>query len=390
MEKFLYIDCFSGISGDMMVAALLDLGLDLEIIRQELKKLPLKGYEIELRETRAKSLAAKKFEVKVIEQKSRNYRDIRSMLEQSRLKESIKKDSLDMFGILARAEARVHGCKEEQVHFHEVGAVDSIVDIVSVATAIDKLEITGVFSSNIPLGRGMADSGHGKIPVPAPAVLEILKGLPVYAGPFEFETTTPTGAAVIKKYVQDFIPLPEASIEAVGTGAGSRQHATIPNVLRLLKFSTPVEAKPSGLKLLSANIDDLSPEIMGYVAEKLLEQGALDVWIENILMKKGRPGFKLCALAAAARENQLTSLIFCQTTTLGVRSISVDRHTLDREVIQLNLSYGKALIKLGLYKGKTVTAEPEYESCLSLAQQTGRPLKQVYQEVKQAYHGKVK
>ncbi|MDD3776093.1 MAG: nickel pincer cofactor biosynthesis protein LarC [Actinomycetota bacterium] len=385
MGSLLHIDCFAGISGDMMVAALLDLGLELEAVREELSKLPLSGYEISLKDTRPQSLAAKKFEVKVSSQESRNYQQIKDMLKSARLNPQVKKDSLGMFKILAEAEAKIHGCSPEEVHFHEVGAVDSIIDIVAAAAAMNKLKIGQVSSSHIPLGSGLVKCDHGLIPVPAPAVTEILKGAPVYGGPFDFEVTTPTGATILKHYVQQYGSLPPAVIEAVGMGAGSRQQGHIPNVLRLIKLKQETSQDSGQVKLLSANIDDMSPEIIAYVCHKLGEKGALDVWIENIFMKKARPAYKLCLLVPAGLEPQLVSTIFSETTTLGIRSIPVGRHVLQRKIEEVKLSYGTAHIKIGYNEGKIVTAEPEYESCLQLAQRTGRALKEVYADVKNSF-----
>ncbi|MGM0365656.1 MAG: nickel pincer cofactor biosynthesis protein LarC [Actinomycetota bacterium] len=388
MENILYIDCFSGISGDMMVGALLDLGLDYTEVEGELKKIGITGYRIEVRDVKANSLAAKKFTVKYSGQPSRNYRDIQKLFSASSLQPEVKKDCLDMFAVLAQAEAKAHNCPAAEVHFHEIGAVDSIIDIAAAAVCLHKLKPGKVWCSNIPLGRGYAGSMHGKIPVPAPATVEILKGLPVYQGPFDFEVTTPTGAAIIKRYARKFGDMPEGIILGSGMGAGSRISDKIPNILRVINFKRSGGKKEKDLRLLCTNIDDTSPEIIAYVTDKLLKEGALDVWVENILMKKGRPAFKLCAICPSRLEEELADIIFSQTTTLGIRSSSFKRHTLDRKVEKTILGYGEARIKLGIRDGRVVTAQPEYGSCARLAEKTGKPLKEVYEDVMKNYPGK--
>ncbi len=386
MAKRLYIDCFSGISGDMMAAALLDLGLDFQLLKNTLKKIDLHGYRIAVSQQTESSLGAKKFEVRCSKQPLRNYAHIKAMIAKSGLKEKVKKDCLDMFYILAQAEAEAHQCALDQVHFHEIGAVDSIVDIASVAIGMAELDIGQVWCAHIPLGRGSACSMHGRIPVPAPATIKILQGLPVYQGPFDFEATTPTGAAIIKKYARYFGDMPAGTILGSGMGAGSRKGTDMPNILRLISFKKCNSHAEETLRLLCANIDDLTPEIMADAAAMLLDQGALDAWVENILMKKGRPAFKLCAICPAGLENKIADLIFSQTTTLGIRSSGFRRHLLERRIEQVNLAYGQAQIKLGIRDGNIITAQPEHQSCARLAKKTGKPLKAVYDQVKQAYY----
>ncbi len=381
MGNSLYIDCFSGISGNMMVGALLDLGLDLRVLEKELKKIDIKGYRLDVDNVIAGSLKAKRFEVKYFDQPFRDYSGIKSLFLKSRLKSHVKKDCLEMFDILAKAEATVHGCPVEKIHFHEVGAIDSIVDIAGTAIGMDALGFGDAWCPKIPLGSGFACCMHGKIPVPAPATVEILKGLPVYKGPYDFEVTTPTGAAIIKKYVHNFAAMPEGILTASGMGAGTRKSDDIPNLLRLMAFRISKTGQEA-LSLLSTNIDDMSPENIAYVSEKLLKKGALDVWIENILMKKGRPGVKLCCICLPSMEAQLTDLIFCETSTLGIRSTALTRYALERRQEKIDLGYGQVTLKLGLKDGTVITAEPEYSSCEKLAERTGRPLKEIYRDAK--------
>ncbi len=385
MGNILYIDCFSGISGDMMAAAFLDLGLDFEKLEESLKKINIRDYHIEAEKEIVNSLATRNFKVTYSNQPLRNYRDIKKLFSESSLEPKIKGDCLDLFNILAEAEARVHNCLPGEVHFHEIGAVDSIIDIVATAIGFNWLGAEKIYCSKVPLGSGFAKTMHGIIPVPAPATLEILKGLPAYQGTFNFEVTTPTGAAIVKKYAHTFGLMPQGIILDSGMGAGSRKGTDVPNILRLISLKSIQTEKIQKLRLLTANIDDLSPEIMAYVSDKLLKQGALDVWIENILMKKGRPAFKICLICPTYLEAELADILFAQTTTLGIRSNGFKRHVLDRRSEAVDLDYGKAHIKLGLREGRVITAQPEYDSCMKLAEKVGRPLKEVYDDVKKFY-----
>jgi uncharacterized protein (TIGR00299 family) protein len=381
--KILYIDCFSGISGDMMVGALLDLGLDFSLLRDELKKLNLEGYDISCREVIINSIKAKKFDVEVAAARhKRDYRNIKEMIYGSRLDEGVKNLSLEIFKVIAEAEALVHKCKIDRVSFHEIGAVDSIVDIVSAAVGIKKLETVYFYSSKIPLGKGFAETSHGRFPVPAPATIEILKGLPVFGGNFNFEVTTPTGAAILKTIVNKFGRIPPMVVDKTGYGAGSRENKKIPNVLRILsgRIEEKLVPEPESLIILSANIDDENPEVTGYIQERLLEEKALDVWIEPIYMKKNRPAFKLCVLCDKKSEAKIIDIVFGESTTLGIRREEVTRYKIDRKIETARLPYGNVNVKIGIYKGKEVTISPEYESCRKLAKKTGRPLHKIYQD----------
>jgi uncharacterized protein (TIGR00299 family) protein len=383
MRKILYIDCFSGISGDMMVGALLDMGLDFSLLKNELKKLNIEGYSIDCREVTINSIKAKKFDVKVTgPQLKRDYRDIKKVVESSRLDERVKRISLDIFKIIAEAEAKIHNCSIDKVHFHEVGAVDSIIDIVSAAVGIKNLKAVSFYSSKVPLGRGFVDTAHGRFPVPAPATIEILKGLPVFEGNFSFEVTTPTGAAVLKSVVNKFGQIPPMVIEGTGYGAGSGKNKKIPNLLRILSGVVKDKDIPGSedLVILSANIDDDNPEIIGYIQRKLLENSALDVWTEPIYMKKSRPAFKLCILCDKKSEAEIIDIVLIESTTLGIRREEVKRYSIDRKIKTADLPYGKVRVKIGTYKGEEVTISPEFESCSKLAKKTGRPLRKIYQD----------
>jgi len=384
MERVLYIDCFSGISGDMMVGALLDLELDFLYLKNELKKLNITGYNIDCKEIKVNSIKAKNFDVKVTgSQPYRNYEDIKRIIGESNLDTGVKKISLDTFHLIAKAEAGVHGYDIDKIHFHEVGAVDSIIDIVSTAIGLKNLKIESFYSSNIPLGSGFVYSSHGKLPVPAPATVEILKEMPVYGGNFDFEVTTPTGAAIIKTLAAKFGGIPVMEIEKIGYGAGSNIKKETPNILRLLKgvARDRYEPKEENLIMLSANIDDSTPEIMGYLQEKLLKNRVLDVWVEPIYMKKNRPAFKLCVLCGRESEPEIIDIILLESTTLGIRKEEVKRYSISREIKTVKLPYGEVKVKIGTYKGKKVNISPEFESCSKLAKKTGKPLKEIYQDV---------
>ena len=383
MEKILYIDCFSGISGDMMVGALLDMGLDFSLLRNELKKLNIDGFSIDCREVMINSIKAKKFDVRVTApQHKRDYRDVIKVIKSSRIDEGVKKISLEIFKIIAEAESKVHNCSIDRVHFHEVGAVDSIVDIVSTAIGIKNLKAVSFHSGKIPLGRGFIDTANGRFPVPAPATVEILKGLPVFGGNFSFEATTPTGAAILRSVVSNFGQIPPMTIERIGYGAGSRKSKKIPNILRILSGVVRDKDIPRSedLVVLSTNIDDDNPETIGYIQEGLLEGGALDVWTEPIYMKKSRPAFKLCILCDKESEAKIVDTVFLESMTLGIRRKEVKRYSIKRKTKTADLSYGKVKVKIGIHKGEEVTVSPEFESCSKLAKKTGKPLKEIYQD----------
>jgi len=337
--RILYIDCFSGISGDMMVGALLDAGLDIDHLKKELGRLNLKGYKIKKSRVMAGAISSTKFDVEVTKkQKSTDYSDIKDLIKNSSLQQKIKKTSLEIFKNIASAEAKIHGKEISEVHFHEVGAVDSIVDIVGTAIGLDRLDIEKILSSPVPLGRGEVKTSHGKLPIPAPATLEILKGAHVYQGDFDFEVTTPTGAGIIKTLASGFEKPVKIEIESVGYGAGTKGvsgHLHNPNefsnVLRILIGRELVKVKKNrpfysgDIVMLSSNIDDSSPEVLGYVMEKLHKQkSVMDAWLENIYMKKNRSAFKLCVICDLKHEDTIAQMIFKETSSKPLLSGTKD------------------------------------------------------------------
>ncbi len=408
MKNILYLDCFSGISGDMTIGALIDAGLDFSFLLKELEKLGLTGYRLKCREAMAGAVSATKFDVEIIkEQKSRSHGDIKKIITGSSLSDKVKKVSLDIFKCVAAAEAKIHNRSIEEVHFHEVGAIDSIIDIVGTAIGIKYLKIDRVYCSHIPLGSGKIDTSHGKLPIPAPATLEILKDVPVYQGDFDFEVTTPTGAAIVKTLAVGFGKIPDIEIKNTGYGAGTKNVSIdhkhhhhshgLPNVLRVV-LGGEVEAASGSSNtsgsfldkifhtgdtiMLSTNIDDSTPEIMGYVIEKLnTSKGVLDAWLQNIYMKKNRPAFKLNIICSIKEENNIAEMIFKETSTLGIRRETVNRYCLDREKQFLKLPYGEIEIKIAKLDGEIVNSSPEYESCKKLAKKTGKSLKDIYRDI---------
>jgi uncharacterized protein (TIGR00299 family) protein len=327
------------------------------------------------------------------QQQIRDFKDIKSLINKSKLDDKVKNLSIKIFAEIAKAESKVHGKPINSVHFHEVGALDSIVEIVCTAISYSCLDIDFVYSRKIPLGKGVASTMHGSIPIPAPATLEVLKGIPVYGGDFDFEMTTPTGAAIIKALVNDFRDIPEMTVKKIGMGAGKTEGKNIPNILRLLYGSTSEKSLDKISEawlgdliiqeksiLLSTNIDDSTPEIIGYLLDKLFKSDVLDAWVETIYMKKNRPAFKVCALCKLENLANTLTLIFSETSTIGIRAEEIKRFILKRELKRVKLPYGEVIVKVAVLNGREITLSPEYDSCANLAKRTGKPLKEIYQD----------
>jgi len=377
-----YLDCFSGVSGDMMLGALLDAGLPLDSLTAELARLPLAGYRISAQ--RASRGIITGTQVKVAIEKSdekRSLKDILSLIERSGLTQRAKERSALIFHRLAEAEAKVHCQPVEEVHFHEVGAVDAIVDVVGAVIGIEILGIEALFSSPLPSGSGTVETEQGIIPVPAPATLELIaaSGAPIRPTPRPElgELVTPTGAAIVTTLAS--FDDPTFSLERIGYGVGSRELAAVPNVLPLwVGESTPEERQ---LLLLETNIDDMSPELCGYVMERLFERDALDVWFTPIQMKKNRPAIMLSVLAPSEAEGKVVDAMLRETTTLGVRVQRIARHESEREMMPFDSSLGKVMVKVKRFGGARVGLSPEFEDCRRLAQEHGLPLQEVYRIV---------
>ncbi|MGB9699010.1 MAG: nickel pincer cofactor biosynthesis protein LarC [Thermodesulfobacteriota bacterium] len=377
--KILYFDCFSGISGDMALSALLDLGLPEEKLREELAKLGVENYSLYVFPGQRQGIKALGVEVKVGPQKEdhRHFGDIRALIEKSSLSPEIKNLSLAIFQRVAEAEAKIHNQQIEEVHFHEVGAVDSIVDIVGVAIGIDFFRPDKIFSSELPVGRGFVNCQHGRLPLPAPATMEILKNYPVKGVSLEEELVTPTGAAIIAALSKGVSTLPNMKVEKIGYGLGKKDFPDRPNLLRLFWGEAYDLYLTDRVFILEANIDDMNPEFYGYLMEILFEAGALDVSLSHLIMKKNRPGTLLRVITQEQDLDKLIEIILRESTTLGVRFYEAQRKKLPREIVEVETKFGKVRVKVS----GDLRFQPEYEDCKRIALEKGVPIQEVYKEV---------
>jgi TIGR00299 family protein len=388
--KILYYDCFSGISGDMNLGALVDLGVDSGYLIGELSKLHLDSeYQITVKRGEKNGISGTKVDVLLTQEEHhsehhehhhRNLSDIAAIINGSDLSDPVKRSGMEMFRRVAEAEARIHGKPVEEVHFHEVGAIDSIVDIVGAAIALDALHVDRIMASSVQVGGGFVKCAHGLIPVPAPATVEILKGIPVKSGIVPFETTTPTGAAILAANVEKFTDRVDFSVEKIGYGLGGRD-LEIPNVLRVYLGEADAGEEREEQFLLETNIDDMNPEFYGYVEERLFQAGALDVFKTPVIMKKGRPAVKLSVLVDEKGEKEVTDILFRETTSLGLRKFKVEKVMLHREFLKLKTKYGAVTVKESFYEGEPVKYKAEYEDCRKIAGDAHIPLSAVYREV---------
>jgi pyridinium-3,5-bisthiocarboxylic acid mononucleotide nickel chelatase len=377
--KVAYFDTFSGISGDMTVGALLHLGVSLDELQAELAKLPLSGYRLSQTVRFYSSIRATKFDVEVTEPLAeRSFRAIATMLRESTLLPPVKETALRIFTVLAEAEGRVHGIAPGAVHFHEVGAVDSIVDIVGAAFGLHALGVEKIYASTLPMGKGFVPSRHGVLPIPAPATVELTKGLSVRLEDGAAEMVTPTGAAILAALAQQG-NVPQMQLSAVGYGAGGRTLPDRPNLLRILLGSVVETPRDEQLLVLETNIDDLNPELYEYVMERLFAAGARDVCLLPLHMKKNRPGIMLWVLGEVSDREKLSAIIFSETSTIGIRSYPVTRVALLREHKSVVTAYGEVRVKLSSAPDGRVHAAPEYEDCKRLAREKDLPLKTVYE-----------
>lgn len=399
--RCLVFDAFAGVSGDMTVGALIALGVPLDRLRTELAALPLKGYALRASTPLIHGVSAVRFHVDVAASENsfraspspnrehrndpcnhthRSHAEIRTMIEAASLAPRVRATALAIFARLAAAEGRVHGVEPGAVTFHEVGAVDSIVDIVGTAIGLAALEVDSVHVSSLPLGSGIVHTQHGAMPVPAPATADLLRGFPVRLGDGEGELVTPTGAAIVAALAKPEAGPPPMAIEAVGYGAGTRQLSDRPNLLRLLLGRPAVAAvERDALVEISTNIDDCNPELYEHAVERLFAAGARDVWLVPAQMKKNRPGVVLHVLAEPAARDTLAAIVLRETSAIGVRFSTVDRLTLPREIVTAGTEYGAVRVKLARAPDGTVNVAPEYEDCRRLARDRGVPLKAVYQ-----------
>lgn len=392
----LYYDCFAGISGDMNLGALIDLGVPSEYLIKELEKLNLKGYEISVQKGIKMGISGTKVSVFLESKKEdkhkphhhqhshghRNLSDIRKIIEESELSNYIKEKSMLIFQEIGEAEAKIHSKSIDEIHFHEVGAVDSIVDIVGSAICLDYLKPEKIISSTVELGGGFVECAHGTYPVPAPATAEILKNIPVKKGAVDKETTTPTGAAILKVLVDEFSDQTNFSIDRVAYGIG-HYDLQLPNVLRVYAGKQLVSdnIERAEALLFECNIDDMNPEYYDYLIDKLLEAGAHDVFLVPIIMKKSRPAVQIKVLCAINKLKEIERLLLEETTSLGLRYIPVTKSMLERRVTTIDTAFGKIKIKEGLYSGKSIKYKAEYDDCVKAAKKFNVSLQQVYSEV---------
>jgi uncharacterized protein (TIGR00299 family) protein len=382
--RIAYFDCIAGISGDMALAALIDAGADFEELRQHLAKLPLEPFDLDVEETDQHGLRAKRVTVRATSAGViRTYTSIRALLDAADLPPEALRLAQRIFRRLAEAEARVHHKEVENVTFHEVGAVDSIVDIAGTALALSMLGIERVFASAVPTGLGMTKTEHGVMPIPGPAVVELLRGAPMYSKGVTAELTTPTGAAILAATVEGFGELPSMRIDSIGYGAGTTR-LDFPNLLRILVGPAESATQPIGNAseqlVLETNVDDLNPELYEYVLERVFAAGAQDAWLVPIVMKKGRPAVTIRVLCAPDREAEMRQIIFRETGTLGIRSGLVSKTTLDRDTLKVETAHGAVAEKIGKPDGRVVTVAPEYEDCARIAREAGVPAKDVYED----------
>lgn len=383
--KIAYFDCFSGVSGDMILGALIDAGLDIRELESELGMLKMSGYKIKAEKTARKGISGTKFSIDVIEQNvGRKLKDIVEIVDQSDLDDDIKDLSKKTFEELAMVEAKIHGKSIEEIHLHEVAGLDSIIDVIGSLIGIKKLGIEVTYSSKVHVGTGFLECRHGVLPVPAPATLAMLKGIPIYSKGIEAELATPTGVCVLKTLSKSFGIMPEMKVEKVGYGAGSRE-LEIPNLLRVYVGETDEdEYEKDEVILIETNIDDMNPELLAYASEILLKQGVLDVFMTPIFMKKNRPGTMLSVLTTRDKVDEIILTFFTEITTLGVRIHRLERKKLSRKVISVKTRLGEIKVKIGKIGNQIKNIAPEYESCREIAVKQRIPLKDVYDEAKEA------
>jgi uncharacterized protein (TIGR00299 family) protein len=386
-----YFDCFSGISGDMTLGALIDAGCDVGRLREGLKGLEVDGWELSAEKVWKNGMAATYAKVRTEDQqKHRSLTDILDILQKSQLAPQVRQRSAAIFQKLGEAEAHVHDVPLDQIHFHEVGAVDAIVDIVGACIGFDALGIDKFACSPLNVGGGTAKMAHGVLPVPAPATATLLTGKPTYSNGVQRELVTPTGAAIVATLCDSFGPQPPMTVSAIGYGAGTADLEGQPNVLRIMVGESAVKAVPGydeEISVIEANLDDMNPQIYGYFLERALAAGALDVYTTPVQMKKNRPGTLLTVLCKPQDANALTSLIFAETTTLGVRTTTARRRILPREHVSVSTTYGDVRIKLSRVNGRILHVSPEFDDCRKLAVEKNVPLQQVISEALRRYQG---
>ena len=379
--KVAYFDCFAGISGDMTLGALVDAGLSFAALKSELDKLSVREFTLSQRRVEKHGIAGTKIDVNAREgHVHRHLKDVLEIINNSAISASAKEKAARVFQKLAEAEAKIHGTTIEAVHFHEVGAVDAIVDVVGAIVGLELLEIEAIYASKFRFGSGHTRGAHGAMPVPVPAVVEMTKGFPSERTDIPYELVTPTGAALLTALASNIGETIQLRTESTGYGAGTRDVEQVPNLLRVEIGELVSDPRTDFPVLLETNIDDMTPEIYGYLIDRLLEAGARDAFLTPVIMKKGRPGIQLTVLADPNKETELTELIFSETTTLGIRRLPVQRHILERRTDTVQTPYGPIRVKIADIGGKQ-RITPEYDDCARIAREKQVPILDVYKSV---------
>jgi len=384
--RIAYFDCPSGAAGDMVLGALVDAGAPLDALRRELQKLPLEGWELVAREVRKGTFRATKVDVEIDRRTHPRHRtlgDVLAIVERSALGATVRETAARIFTRLADAEARAHGATRDEVHFHDIGAVDAIVDVTGAIIGLELLGVQAVHASALPLGGGFVDGPHGKIPVPAPGTAELLRGFPVVDTGVQAELVTPTGAAILTTLAASAGRMPSMTVSAVGYGAGTRDLPGAPNVLRCFIGDTAEAARGDETVLqVETTIDDMSPQLYEPLVERLFEAGALDVFLQSVVMKRGRPGVVVTSLCAPERIDDLTRALFEETSTIGVRWSEWRRSRLAREIVTLTTAYGAIAFKVSRLGDRVVTVTPEFADVARIAREKTLPVREVLDQAR--------
>ena len=378
--KIAYLDCFSGVSGDMFVGSLLDAGLPFEELKKALSGLNLEGYTIAATKEGRNNIFGTRFHVSLKEkhQKARHLKDIKEIITSGDIPLAVVEKCISIFEKLATIEGKIHHISPDEIHFHEVGAVDSIIDIVGSVVGMHLLGIEKLFVSRMPVGKGIITSAHGKIPLPSPATIALLEGVPIYDSGQEVEMITPTGAALVTSLCSSFGPMPSMITERVGYGVGSRTLAEKPNLLRILIGNEVDKQRSETVVVLESNLDDMSPELLGYLMDTLFDAGANDVTFSHIQMKKNRPGIQLQVIGRPEDMDRLRNIIFKESTTLGIRFTYSQRTVLKREELMVESPWGKMRVKKVMNQDGHTALLPEYEECRRVAKANNCALRDVY------------
>jgi len=386
--KTAYFHCFAGASGDMLLGSLIDAGCDLEILISQLESLNVKGWSLSAEKKIKNSISGTGLNIAIDEQNAhRHLKDIISIIESGSLSPWVKKNTIDIFSKLAEVEASIHGTTIDNIHFHEVGAVDSILDITGFVIALEILDIKKIIASPVHVGSGFVNTMHGKIPVPAPATLKLLENVPVYSTDIKGELTTPTGAVLLKHFASSFGPIPPLNIKKSGYGCGTKDF-DIPNMLRVIIGETEESINKDNdlledtVLFIETNIDDMNPEHIGYLQELLFKKGALDVWLTPIFMKKNRPGTLISILCSFEKESIIIETLFKNSSSSGIRISQQKRKKLRRQMKTVDTKFGEIEVKIHSINGEEITVSPEYESCKTAALTYNVSIQNVYDEAK--------